>query len=145
MIVTSSSDTKLERTKEPGASAGANYFRTPEWQESVRSLTDGTGVNHVLEVAGGESVRRSVDALARGGHVAIVCFLQGDSFDLKFLPLMLKLATIHTVGVGSKEAFEKVSRALEIARIYPVIDQEFSFPRPRKHSPGSATDRSGRS
>jgi NADPH:quinone reductase-like Zn-dependent oxidoreductase len=127
VIVTSSSDTKLERAKELGAYAGINYFRTPEWQESVRSLTDGTGVNHVLEVAGGESVRRSVDALARGGHIAIVGFLQEDSFDLKILPLMLKLATIHTVGVGSKEAFEKVNRALEVSRIYPVIDQEFSF------------------
>jgi NADPH:quinone reductase-like Zn-dependent oxidoreductase len=127
VIVISSSDDKLERVKKLGAYAGINYTREPEWQESVKTLTDGKGVNHVLEVAGGESVRRSVEALARGGHIAIVGFLQDDSFKIKILPLMLKLATIHTVGVGSRETFEKVNRALEVSQIHPVIDGEFPF------------------
>jgi NADPH:quinone reductase-like Zn-dependent oxidoreductase len=127
VIVTSSSDDKLEHVKKLGAYAGINYTREPDWQESVKPLTDGNGVNHVIEVAGGESIRRSVDALARGGHIAIVGFLQDDSFKIKILPLMLKLATIHTVGVGSRETFEKVNRALEVSQIHPVIDGEFPF------------------
>lgn len=127
VIATSSSDAKLERVKELGAYAGINYARELEWQESVNSLTNGSGANHIVEVVGGENIRRSVEALARGGHIAIVGFLQDDSFKIKILPLMLKLTTIHTVGVGSKETFEKVIRALEISRIYPVIDREFLF------------------
>jgi NADPH:quinone reductase-like Zn-dependent oxidoreductase len=53
--------------------------------------------------------------------------LQQDSFVLEILPLMLKLATIHTVGVGSRETFEKVNRAPEVSKIHPVIDGEFPF------------------
>jgi NADPH:quinone reductase-like Zn-dependent oxidoreductase len=127
VIVTSSNDDKLNRAKELGAYAGINYVQQPEWQESVQLLTGGNGVNHVLEVSGGENVGRSVEALARGGHIAIVGFLQQDSFALKILPLMLKLATIHTVGVGSRETFEKVTAALEASQIHPVIDSEFPF------------------
>jgi NADPH:quinone reductase-like Zn-dependent oxidoreductase len=127
VIVTSSNDDKLRRAKELGAYAGINYVQQPEWQKSVQSLTGGDGVSHVLEVSGGENIRRSAEALARGGHIAIVGFLQDDSFQLKILPLMLKLGTIHTVGVGSRESFERVNRALEASQIHPVIDSQFPF------------------
>ena len=52
VIATSSSDAKLKRLKELGASGVINYKTTPEWDEAVLELTDGLGVDHVVEIGG---------------------------------------------------------------------------------------------
>lgn len=57
VIATSSSDEKLKRVKELGADETINYRRNPDWGAVARSLTGGVGVDHVLDVAGGENVR----------------------------------------------------------------------------------------
>ena len=48
--MTSSSDDKLARARAMGAAAGVNYRATPEWQQEVLRLTDGRGVDHIVEV-----------------------------------------------------------------------------------------------
>ena len=127
MILTSSSDEKLERAKELGAHPVINYARDPEWNVAVKAFTNGAGVDHVLDVAGGDSVARSLDALTVGGNIVIVGLLQSPTFTLEILPYILKQATIHTLSVGSREAFEKMNRALEMNKIRPVIDQEYAL------------------
>src|SRR4051794_22090134 len=49
-IVTSSSDEKLERVSTWGAAETVNYRKVPDWDETARKLTDGVGVDHVVEV-----------------------------------------------------------------------------------------------
>jgi NADPH:quinone reductase-like Zn-dependent oxidoreductase len=127
LIVTSSSDHKLERAKELGTCPAINYARDPEWNMTVKALTDGAGVDHVLDVAGGDSIARSKDALTVGGNIVIAGPLQSPTFTLEILPFILKQSTIHTLSVGSREAFEKMNRALRINKIRPVIDQEYAF------------------
>ena len=63
MIVTSSSDEKLERVKALGASHGINYARTPYWEKAVLDLTGQKGVDHVLEVVGGRNLVQSITAV----------------------------------------------------------------------------------
>ncbi|HSD27021.1 MAG TPA: NAD(P)-dependent alcohol dehydrogenase, partial [Vicinamibacteria bacterium] len=53
VIVTSSSDAKLERARALGAAETINYLATPDWEKRVRELTEGTGADHVIEVGGG--------------------------------------------------------------------------------------------
>lgn len=127
VILTSSSDEKLARAKELGADAMINYARDPEWNVAVKALTNGAGVDHVLDVAGGESIARSMDALTVGGNIVIVGLLQSPTFTLEILPFILKQATIHTLSVGSREAFEKMNLALRISKIHPVIDREYAL------------------
>lgn len=127
VILTSSSDEKLARARELGADAGINYARNPEWNVAVKALTNGAGVDHVLDVAGGDSIARSMDALTKGGNIVIVGLLQRPTFTLETLPFILKQATIHTLSVGSREAFEKMNRALGISKIRPVIDREYAL------------------
>src|SRR5690606_22786899 len=50
VIVTSSSDEKLERAKALGADATINYRRTPNWDQEVLALTSGRGADHIVEV-----------------------------------------------------------------------------------------------
>jgi NADPH:quinone reductase-like Zn-dependent oxidoreductase len=66
VLLTSSSDEKLKRARELGADVGINYARDPAWNVAVKALTNGMGVDHVLDLAGGESVARSLDAVTRG-------------------------------------------------------------------------------
>src|SRR2546428_38640 len=56
VIATSSSDEKLARAREIGADHGVNYRSTPNWDEQVLALTDGTGVALVLETAGADTI-----------------------------------------------------------------------------------------
>ena len=62
-IVTSSSDQKLERARQLGASETINYKKTPGWDEEARKLTGGRGVDHVIEVGGSDTMPRSLKAV----------------------------------------------------------------------------------
>ena len=70
VIVTSSSDAKLERAKALGADDGVNYVTHPDWDTVVMELTGGDGVNLVIENAG--TLQRSLQSTRWGGLVAII-------------------------------------------------------------------------
>ena len=116
VIATSSSDERLKRVKELGADETTNYRRNPDWGAVARSLTGGVGVDHVLDVPRGESVRQSLEATRIGGNVVIVGLLQAPQFAIDMLPFILRQGAIHTLSVGSRDAFEKMNRALESSR-----------------------------
>src|SRR5260221_6935917 len=67
VIVTSSSEEKLARVRALGAAETINYKTTPDWEKKARELTGGVGVDHVLEVGGGETFPRSLRATRIGG------------------------------------------------------------------------------
>jgi NADPH:quinone reductase-like Zn-dependent oxidoreductase len=69
VIATSSSDEKLAKAKALGASDGINYRAHEDWQKQVRALTDGRGVDHVVEVGGPGTLQRSIATVRLGGVV----------------------------------------------------------------------------
>ena len=77
VIVTSSSDEKLERARALGADETVNYVRTPEWDREVLRLTDGLGADVVLEVGGAATFPRSMNAARAGGQIAVIGVLSG--------------------------------------------------------------------
>ncbi|MGH8807877.1 MAG: zinc-dependent alcohol dehydrogenase family protein, partial [Noviherbaspirillum sp.] len=66
-IITSSSDEKLARARQLGADLAVNYSATPEWQQEVLRLTQGRGVDLVLEVGGRGTLARSIASTRMGG------------------------------------------------------------------------------
>lgn len=46
-----------------------NYKTHPDWEKEVQKLTNGKGVEHIVEVVGGSSIAKSIDALASQGHI----------------------------------------------------------------------------
>jgi NADPH:quinone reductase-like Zn-dependent oxidoreductase len=68
-IVTSSSEEKLARAKSLGAIHGINYVRVPHWEKAVLDFTAQEGVDHVLEVVGGDNLGRSLAAVKVGGQI----------------------------------------------------------------------------
>jgi NADPH:quinone reductase-like Zn-dependent oxidoreductase len=127
VIVTSSSDDKLERAFALGATDGINYARTPQWEQEVLRITAGRGADCVVEIGGAGTLGRSYQALARGGKVALIGFLAGPQGDTAPHPLMLKAGTLHGIFVGDRPMFEALLRAVAVNRIAPPVDRVFAF------------------
>lgn len=126
VIATSSSDAKLQRVQQMGADAVVNYKTTPGWDKPVRSLTQGVGVDHVIEVGGAGTLPLSSRAVRRGGHIALIGVLAGKAeFDPRLM--MLKGVRLQGIYVGSREMFEEMNRAISMLKMRPVIDRVFAF------------------
>jgi len=127
VIATSSSDEKLERVTTMGASDAINYHRNDDWDKEVMRITGGRGVDCVVEVGGGGTFARSLQALARGGKVCLIGFLAGWEGDTSPFPLMYKAGNLHGIFVGDREMFEEMNRAISVNHIKPVVDRVFPF------------------
>lgn len=127
VLVTSSSDGKLERAKALGASEGINYSRTPAWEEEVLKLTAQEGVDHILEVAGGKSLPQSIAAAKPGGQVAVIGVLDDVSSDIPIFSLLLKQVVLRGVSVGPTRALEDMLRKFDQLQLHPVIDTVYPF------------------
>jgi len=127
VIITSSSDEKLERARKLGASEGINYKTHPEWQKEVARMTDGRGVDCVVEVGGVGTLARSYEAIGFGGKIALIGFLGGFVGEQNPVGLMMKGGSLHGIGVGSTAMFEDMNRAIEVNGIKPIVGKVFSF------------------
>lgn len=126
-VITSSSDAKLDRARTLGAVATINYRTSPEWSAAVRAATGGIGVHHVLEVGGLGTLKQSLDALALGGHVAIIGGLAGFGGDIPATGLIGRSASVSGIFVGSRRNFEEMNAFIARHSIKPVIDRTFEF------------------
>ena len=127
VIVTSSSDQKLERARSLGAAETINYKATPDWEKKTRELTDGVGVDHVLEVGGGGTFARSVRAVRVAGRISLIGILAGSTTDVSLTPILMQNIRVQGVMVGSRETFEAMNRAIALHRLRPVVDRVFPF------------------
>ena len=126
-IVTSSSDEKLERARSLGASETINYKATPKWEEEARKLTDGQGVDRVIEVGGSDTLPRSLRAVRIGGAVSVIGVLSGADATVSPGPILMNSLRAQGIYVGSRATFERMNRAIEFHRIKPVIDKIFPW------------------
>jgi len=128
VIITSSSDEKLERARAMGADEVINYRTMPQWHEEVLRLTGGEGVDHVLEVGGAGTLAKSMQATRVSGTVSLIGILSGPKDgNPSPLPALFNRLTIRGIYVGSRKMFEDLTRALVVNRIHPVIDRSFEF------------------
>jgi NADPH:quinone reductase-like Zn-dependent oxidoreductase len=127
VIVTSSSDEKLERAKALGASDGINYRTTPEWGKRVKELTGGLGADLVVEVGGAGTLQQSLAAVRFGGTIALIGVLAGNSTDLSLTQVFMQRIRLQGVLVGNRTSFEAMNRAIALHRMRPVIDRVFEL------------------
>lgn len=102
-IITSCSDRKLYIAKVAGGPDSVdtiNYLTYPKWEEEVHQLTNGRGVDVVINNVGSTAMAQSLTSLARRGTVSPVGFLGGfdrDHFPDTVMPVLMKNATIRYV------------------------------------------------
>ncbi len=127
VIVTSSSDPKLIRAKAHGADHVINYKTTPDWDRAVLDITSGVGADFVIEVGGPGTLGMSMNAVAPSGTVALIGILAGMGGQVSPLPIMLKVARVQGIYVGSRAMFEAMNTAIGRQDLHPVIDRVFPF------------------
>lgn len=127
VIVTSSSDAKLARARAIGAWKTINYKSQPDWDAAALDLTEGKGVDHILELGGPDTYNKSIAAVAPGGRIAQIGVLTGFASQPNILPLQFKNASIDGICVGSVQHFERLNQFLSAHRIHPVVDKTFAF------------------
>jgi NADPH:quinone reductase-like Zn-dependent oxidoreductase len=126
-IVISSSDAKLERVRSLGAAHTVNYRTNPEWETEVLALTNGRGVDHVIEVVGGENLNRSLQAVKVSGTISFIGLISGLSAPINTYQFVTRNVQIHGIETGSREMFEEMNHFVASHRLRPVIDRTFPF------------------
>lgn len=127
VIVTSSSDRKLDRARELGAWRTIHYVREPAWGRRARELTGGAGVDRVVEVGGAGTLEQSLSAVRPGGHVSLVGVLAGGAARLGVIPILMKRIRVQGILVGSRDDLDDMCRAFVAHRLRPVVDRVFAL------------------
>src|SRR5690606_28210233 len=128
VIVTSSSDEKLDKAKALGADHGINYRSNPEWGRAARTLSGGKGLDHVVEVGGAGTLNQSIRAIRPGGTLSMIGVLSGPTSNDLLLPLVvMQQVRLQGVTVGSKDGLDAMLRAMSLAQLKPVLDRSFDF------------------
>ncbi|MEM8962139.1 MAG: NAD(P)-dependent alcohol dehydrogenase [Acidobacteriota bacterium] len=127
VIVTSSSDVKLERARELGAWQTINYRDDPDWGKTARRLTGGRGVDHVVEVGGSGTLMQSLRAVRIGGHISMIGVLSGRQDKLDVVPILMQNIRVQGVLVASRDSFVDMNRAITAHQLEPVVDRVFPF------------------
>lgn len=129
VIATTSSEEKAELLKALGADAVINYRTNPAWSKVVRELTDGRGVDQVVEVGGSDTLEESIKSTRFEGEVAMVGSVASDSSTLLgvYKTAWAGVVTLRSIAIGSRAQFLAMNRAITVNRVKPVIDRVFTF------------------
>jgi NADPH:quinone reductase-like Zn-dependent oxidoreductase len=127
VIATSGSDLKLERLRELGATHVVNYRREVDWSRAVLEVTNGAGVDHVIEIGGAGTLDQSIKATAVGGCISVIGVLTGASGTFDTLQILKKTLRLQGIVLGSVEMFERMVGTIENLEIIPVIDRTFDM------------------
>lgn len=125
VIITSSSDEKLAQAQALGADHLINYKTTPNWEEKVKELTQGAGVNYVLEVTG--QLASSLRALQPGGTIFQIGVVapSDEAPNLGMLPLLTQ--RLQGIYVGSTQMLADLMKAFDANQLAPVVGRVFGF------------------
>jgi NADPH:quinone reductase len=132
MYGTSSSDDKLARVRELGLQHGINY-KQKDYQEAIKELTHGEGVDAVFEMLGGEHIAKSVKCLRDFGRVIVYGAATGEPPQLDTRLLYAKGASVHGLWLSylslnrklMEMAWKQLSQWSQEGKLRPVIGKEF--------------------
>ncbi|MEI5999705.1 NAD(P)-dependent alcohol dehydrogenase [Paraburkholderia bengalensis] len=125
VIATSSSDEKLEKARALGADHLINYKRDTDWASKVLDVTNGRGVDNVVEVGGPDTLGQSIRACRIGGHIALIGVLTGIAGQIPTAELMRRHQKLQGLIVGSRRHQIDMIRAIDANGIKPVIDSTY--------------------
>ncbi|WP_316013516.1 NAD(P)H-quinone oxidoreductase [Roseobacter sp. HKCCA0434] len=122
VVTTAGSEEKCARCRELGADLAINYHEA-DFVKEAKSLTEGRGVDLVLDMVGGDYIPRNIRALAEDGRLAMIAFLGGPKAEVNFAQVMVKRLTLtgSTLRPRSDLVKADIARALE-AEVWPLLD-----------------------
>ncbi len=132
VIITSSSDEKLQRARELGADHTVNYRTTPDWARAVRDLTGGAGATHTLEVGGSGTFPITLRAAAFAGKVYVIGVLTAPAEPLDIGPILRGALHVQGVLVGSVKMLRDLAQTFAGHSLKPVMDRTFPLEQARE-------------
>lgn len=123
VIITSSSDEKLERARALGADEIINYRQRPDWENEVLRLTDGKGADLAVEVSGPQTLNQTLKATRFDGRISLMGVLTGFDGKIDTATILEKRITLQGIYVGPVAALQMLVKA----GIRPQIDKVFGF------------------
>jgi NADPH:quinone reductase-like Zn-dependent oxidoreductase len=125
VIATSSSEEKLEKLRQLGADHVINYRQTPEWGAAAMEITNGRGVDLVVEIGGAGTLGQSITASRVSGYISLIGVLAGVAGEVSVARIFGKQLTVKGIAVGSREDQISMVRGVEAVGMRPVIDSVY--------------------
>jgi len=136
VIATAGTDEKCDACLKLGADHAINY-KNEVFEERTKEITQGKGVDVILDMVGGEYTGRNYKAAAMDGRIVQIAFLGGPKAETNFMPIMLKRLT-HTGSMLrarsiefkaqiASELQEKVWPLIESGKVKPIMDSSFAL------------------
>jgi putative PIG3 family NAD(P)H quinone oxidoreductase len=123
VLTTAGSDEKCAACERLGAERAINY-RTEDFGQVVQEVTNGRGVNVILDMVGGDYFPRNLDALAVDGRLVQIAILRGSKVELPLLRLMQRRLTVTGSTLRPRSVAEKGAIAAGLRKaVWPLVDQ----------------------
>jgi putative PIG3 family NAD(P)H quinone oxidoreductase len=124
VYTTAGTSDKCEFCNNLGADAAINY-REQDFSEEIRRLTEGKGVNVILDMVGGPYFPKNIRLLADEGRLVQIALMQGSKAEVDFRSLLLKRVTLtgSTLRPRSVEEKTKIAQALQ-KNVWPLLESE---------------------
>ena len=136
VFTTAGSDEKCQSCRDLGADVAINY-RQADFVPEISKLTEGAGIDVILDMVGGDYINRNLKILAMDGRLVQIAFLQGSTAEINLAPVMMKRQTITGSTLrprtnADKAAIaaaltEKVLPLLDAGKVKPVLYKTFPF------------------
>ncbi len=136
VFVTAGSDAKCDACVALGASAAINY-NSADFVERIKALTDGDGVDVILDMVGGDYLPRNLKCLAMDGRLVQIAIQKGAKCELNLWSIMAKRLTVTGSTLRPRTVAQKASIAnslretvwplLASGRVRPVIHATFAL------------------
>ncbi|MEC9139700.1 MAG: NAD(P)H-quinone oxidoreductase, partial [Pseudomonadota bacterium] len=124
VATTAGTDEKCDFCEKLGADLAINYKNT-DFEAAIDTLTEGKGVNLILDIVGGSYFQRNISAAARGGRIVNIAHLEGARAEVDMLPVMLKNLILTGSTLRARPMPEKTRLTGIIKeKIWPLAGKE---------------------
>ncbi|MCF6273472.1 MAG: NAD(P)H-quinone oxidoreductase [Rhodobacteraceae bacterium] len=122
VFTTAGNDEKCALCERLGAEVAINY-KTQDYVKEIKRLTDGKGVDLILDMVGGSYISRNIRTLAMDGRLVMIAFLDGPKAELNFAHIMMKRLEVTgaTLRPQSDQSKAEIAAALR-DRVWPMLD-----------------------
>jgi len=122
VLATAGTTEKCAACERLGAHRPVNY-NEEDFVEVVKDLTNGRGVDVVLDMVAGSYIPRNIECLAREGRLVLIAFLGGTKAEVDFRPVLQRWLTVtgSTLRPRSVEEKGRIARALE-EQVWPLLE-----------------------
>lgn len=128
VFVTTGSDEKVKRCLALGADVAINY-QQDDFVERVKTLTQGAGVNLILDIMGGDYLQRNIHCLAVEGRLQQIAIQADNQANLKLWPIMLKRLQISGSSLRNRDLQFKADLCQQIQHhVWPWLEQNLMHP-----------------